>query len=68
MDTLNKIKYRIKSKQFFFAFISSKYEKTVYQVQVKYPYVPFWITITRRFNSFNQAEEHIKLKLKVYNE
>ena len=60
------MKYRIKSKQFFSLWVSSSDEKSVYVVQCKYKYLPFWVNITRRFNNLTQAEEHIRLKLKEY--
>ncbi len=61
------MKYRIKASQFFSFFgLSSEYQNSVYRVQIKYKYFPFWITITRRFNHLAQAEEHINLKLKEY--
>ena len=60
------MKYRIKSKQFFSLWVSSNCENSVYVVQCKYKYLPFWINVTRGFNKLTQAEEHIRLKLKEY--
>lgn len=60
------MKYRIKSRQFFNFGLFSDYCESVYIVQCKYKYLPFWISISRRFNKLNQAEEHIKLKLKEF--
>lgn len=47
--------------------LSSHAESSKYIVQVRYKYIPFWISITRSFNELKQAEEHIILKLKEYN-
>ena len=66
--------YRIKEKQrwnifkFTMGKSSEDYLKSVFYVQYKYKYIPFWITITSSFDSESQAENHIKLKLKVYSE
>lgn len=60
------VKYRVKASQFFAFGVSSNAEDSVYRVQVKYKWLPIWITITRRFNKLSQAEEHIQLKLKEW--
>lgn len=62
--------YRIKTKQssglnhFFFGQSSEQYKKSVYYVQYKFKYFG-WITISKAFDSLEQAKEHIKLKLEV---
>lgn len=66
------VRYRIKSRQkfglnhFTMGIHSEFYKKSRYYVQCKYKCIPFWITIGSYFDSLEQAEEHIKLKLKEY--
>ena len=63
--------YRIKAKQVFtigkimMGRLSESHKKSKYYVQYKYKFLPFFITITSSFDTKEQAEEHIKLKLEV---
>lgn len=62
--------YRIKTKQssglnhFTMGIYSEQYKKSVYYVQYKFKYFG-WVTISKAFDSLEQAREHIKLKLEV---
>ena len=62
------VKYRIKSSQDYFMFLikGMTSEGQSYSVQAKFPFVPFWITTTRKFNTKEQAEEYILLIKKEY--
>lgn len=41
-------------------------ENQSYSVQAKFPFIPFWITITRKFNTKEQAKEYILLIKEEY--
>ena len=62
------VKYRIKSSQNYFMFLIKEMtsESQSYSVQAKFPFIPFWITTTRKFSTREQAEEYILLIKKEY--
>lgn len=63
--------YRIKSKQkfgfnhFTMGIYSDQYKKSIYYIQYKFKWFG-WITISKAFDSLEQAKEHIKLKLEEH--
>jgi len=59
-------KYRVKSTQNYFFFISKAYEGLSYQVQAKFKGFPFWVSVTRKFNKLEDAEKYIQLIQKEY--
>lgn len=62
------VKYRIKSSQNYLMFLFKEItsENQSYSVQAKFPFIPFWITITRKFNTKEQAKEYILLIKEEY--
>ena len=48
-------KYRIKSKIRCFEY------DVIYQVQCKFKYIPFWVKVTNKFRTLEQAKLYIKL-------
>lgn len=48
-------KYRIKSKIRCFEY------DVIYQVQCKFKYIPFWVKVTNKFRTLEQAKLFIKL-------
>lgn len=50
-----RIKYRIKSNIRCFEY------DVIYQVQCKFKYIPFWVKVTNKFRTLEQAKLYIKL-------